>query len=453
MLLYIKQESFLDKIRKGCGGIMRKQISLTIFLCQILTSSSCTHYLGYYYEDCPENITVISQAPSGIDFSINQEPSYKNPEIVLSVKQILQVKKKAVTSEKFKVKKYLKPIKGEESSETCCLPLVGPLNLMVFAVPALLGKGFDNRITWSANKPKAWYFRNLYMLISFSSSMIIPGFSYYGMTQNPNIEYEKIRVNLESPQTRFFEDTEENILINTPVTFNLDSLGEKTISSDEEGICRLDLEPFLESISKDSTLKVVIRVNKDGMAKEHTLVYNVRDLVEDPELVKKGEEEKRKLEEFSIKVIDSEFEEHLRYESSIKVNESQRDGLFEVKSNHSLWRAWKDRKTRITRYQLYIFLSYDYGSWIHYDTAKLVGGDAVDVTKINTDVSCHGGFITSCTYYESVGVNFPVDVLKKYIRQKKDLKFQLQGGVTGTGIIYVYDYRLIQKLLKTTGDL
>ena len=85
-------------------------------------------------------------------------------------------------------------------------------------------------------------------------------------------------------------------------------------------------------------------------------------------------------------------------------------------------RAWKDDKTGIFAYQIYVKDYYE-GDWRIYDSAYDSEGNSLDVTQISRQVeSCR---YSRCSHYEHLGINITREYLEK--NQESGIRFKVIG--------------------------
>ncbi|HKH19544.1 MAG TPA: hypothetical protein VKB53_01305 [Gammaproteobacteria bacterium] len=97
----------------------------------------------------------------------------------------------------------------------------------------------------------------------------------------------------------------------------------------------------------------------------------------------------------AVEVKDTAFDKDITYTGPVIYTSSGDNDL------QYLLRAWKNKKTDNTGYQLYIDVSYADADWRSYESASFTSGSTVNAATIDNDVYC-GAY--GCTYYETLGI-------------------------------------------------
>lgn len=120
-----------------------------------------------------------------------------------------------------------------------------------------------------------------------------------------------------------------------------------------------------------------------------------------------------------IKVTDAELETTIKYSTqSCFVAEH---GMLRMKWDDGFIRAWKDKKTGVSQYQIYIT---DYGNnWQYPYRLNYKFGESIessDAEKIFSDVDCSQ---YGCTHREDVGFNIKSEFLADLSNRYDDIRF------------------------------
>ena len=84
-------------------------------------------------------------------------------------------------------------------------------------------------------------------------------------------------------------------------------------------------------------------------------------------------------------------------------------------------RAWRELDSSKVTYQIYISDNH-YGDWRFYDTAYDSDGKRLNLTSIDSDVSCYS---SSCEFREDFGINVDREYLEKHLAT--GIRFQVSG--------------------------
>jgi len=115
----------------------------------------------------------------------------------------------------------------------------------------------------------------------------------------------------------------------------------------------------------------------------------------------------------AVEVKDTAFDKDITYTGPVIYTSSGDNDL------QYLLRAWKNKKTDNTGYQLYIDVSYADADWRSYDSASFTSGSTVNAATIDNDVYC-GAY--GCTYYETLGI----PVTEAFLNRKSATGFNVR---------------------------
>jgi hypothetical protein len=118
----------------------------------------------------------------------------------------------------------------------------------------------------------------------------------------------------------------------------------------------------------------------------------------------------------------------------------EKHGLMQFVWDDNFVRAFVDKKTGATRYQVYNVIYYQSSSWRFYYQANFEttsGPKATKLTRISRDVDCTGSSYGGCTYNEHVGFLVEDQVLRA-VAEKYYTSWQ-------SGMKAVWKYKLLSK--------
>jgi hypothetical protein len=128
-----------------------------------------------------------------------------------------------------------------------------------------------------------------------------------------------------------------------------------------------------------------------------------------------------------VEVKDTKFDARVTF-TGPEVFEAKSRGLLTDHQRYRL-RAWKERASGSTTYQLYANIWYNTGGWRYYRSASFDDGRQTDIIEIDRDVDCtsRGGY-TSCSYEETIGVPITQEFLDSTTATGFSVRLNSKGG-------------------------